>query len=89
MPGGLPGGGMGGFGIDWRIIQHKGPQDGRKTVTPHRKRPSKTTTTSKFTCVLSLRRGIVFCIGTVPNEKISRSSGRSVECVECAIRVSS
>ena len=58
-------------------LEHKGPQDGRKTVTPHCKRPSKTTTTSKFTCVLSLRRSIVFCIGTVPNEKISCSSGRS------------
>ena len=74
------------------IIQHKGPQDGRKTVTPHRKRPSKTTTTSKFTCVLSLRRNNVFCIGTVRMKKLAVQAGvraLSVERVECAMRVSS
>ena len=64
-------------------IQLKGPQDGRKTVTPHRKRPSKTTTTSKFTCALSLRRSIVFCIGTVPNEKISCSGAVGGMCRMC------
>ena len=58
--------------IPVKVSSNAEVQDGRKTGNSlsQNKSPRTTTTTTEFSCVLSLRRSIAVCIDTATNEKM-------------------